>query len=169
MPNFGRDSTGSGYDETAGYRIAIKFTSFPGATGSTVTTFYANTDWDSARDFILGIYSHNSGTDLPNARLEQVTIAKSGSSTGEWISGAAAGTTSLTNGTTYWLAYVSSVTTGGTNGISFTTGGRLAYNGPSDTTLSDPWVGGNVDTNFLGSLYIVYTEPGGRKRIWAVT
>ncbi len=142
-------TTTSGFDTSA---RATKDTA--PATSTTVTEIGVWIDnATEAANIDLGIYTHDSTNDRPNALIGSVTIAKG--TTAGWKTSAT--NISITAGTIYWIAAQCDDTATATALDRALTGTRLSVN-LTETSLPASWGAGNGETaNQSYGIYAVWT------------
>jgi hypothetical protein len=148
------------------YSTAGKFVAPADATAINSMGWW-NDNATEAANFDIGIYSHVAGTNLPGTLLASTTVAKG--TTSGWKT--ANVSTTITGGTTYWLAVQFDDTATATNiDYSAITGSRRSYMS-SQTALAATWTSGGVADGILLSIYAVYTTstpaiPVATPRFW---
>ena len=135
--------------------FALKVTAPAGATAITEIGWYCDNATEAA-DYDVGIYSHNAGSDIPDAKLASSGDVAKGTTAG-WKTAAVA--CAVTAGTVYWLAVVLDNTATTTNMNYGGTGKLDSYVG--STPLQATWPGSGATQDDLYGIYAVYTTASG--------
>ncbi len=138
------------------YALALKVTAPDGATAITEIGWWCDNATQAA-NFDVGIYSHNSGTDLPSSLLASSGDVAKGTDAG-WKS--AAVSCEITAGTTYWLAVALDNTATATKAeLGNYSSNRVSYKA-QDTPLAASWSSDGTGT-YRHAIYAVYTTAAG--------
>lgn len=138
------------------YSRAVKITTVGAVTVTEVGWYCANAT--QAANFEVGIYTHDSGNDIPGD-IVHVSRTHAKGTTAGWkkVTGLS---WALDATTTYWIAVqLDDTTTQTSMNYSSEAGERIAQSDP-DTTLNDPWVNDVESDNFIVAIYALAAAAG---------
>jgi hypothetical protein len=138
---------------TGGADNRVRCGRFQAPADGTITDMGIYCNAGGAGNMEFGIYSDNSGE--PGTLLEKCSPFAKGTDAG--YKTASGFSTSITNGTYYWLAWAMDNTTADTNMLGDLTGGTMRYE-TGITSLESTWdTASDTSSSFKCSIYAIYS------------
>jgi len=148
------------------YRAACKFTAPAGAVKITEMGWYCSTAV-AENDFDIGVYTHDSGNDKPDARLHVDADNAKGTTEG-WkkVTGL---NWAVTGGTVYWLAIQLDATVVTYIDYTASQGIDEEYVGAGVANLPDPWGTSTGSFDRTLAIYALYTTVTAKSQLILIT
>jgi hypothetical protein len=136
--------------------LAAKFVAPAGASALTELGWY-NRDTNDAANYLIGIFSHDSGNNRPGSRLAVSALTAKGTTPG-WKY--AAVSYALTPGTTYWVGvWVDAADSGVALAADYSASDKYDAKYWEDTLVTT-WGSSSASETAIVALYALYTEGG---------